>query len=634
MCMKHSAVLPIEQLLVAIDEGVEPPDLEAMVARAAAAGVSAKTLRRVRSLARRLAEGRRREELLRVLHDTATDLTGIRDVEAVLQAIVVRTRHLVGSDMAYISLNDHERNETYIRKSTGVSTPEYRTIRMPLGTGVLGSVATGLSPVSCVDYLAETRIIHLEDIDRIVRGEGVRAIMGVPLSVHGRVLGALLVAERTARRFTPEEIDLVDSVGKQAAVALDNAERFAEVRVALDRLGAERHQDAVDLRALGELVDLDERLVEAVVRSRDLADVAQISRDALGHDMAILHPDGRLLASAAADPDHPDRPPVPRDWIAESRRRAEVERALSAARVTGRAQVITASRSGGALTAAAAMAGPEHLATLVVPGELGPGQRTVLERIAVFVTVIRLFTRAAQTVESQRQVAVFEDLLAGRLVDARAAGGVLEHFGLAPGRDVVVTAIQTSRPHDTLDAVRSSLRNVPALVAAHEDHVCVLSQEPCLPATIETFTKRGLEWRAAELGGLPADRIPQGHRQVTVCLAGQQALGTWGRADASAVGAVAAVLESSLTGDYPLLEVIAPLTSYDAAHSTDLARTAWLYLEAGDRTATVAERLFVHRNTVHQRLSRVGQLLGDGWDRSPRRLDIHLALSVHQARAR
>jgi hypothetical protein len=41
-------------------------------------------------------------------HDTATDLTGIRDVDAVLKAIVRGTRSLIGSDVAYLSLNDYD----------------------------------------------------------------------------------------------------------------------------------------------------------------------------------------------------------------------------------------------------------------------------------------------------------------------------------------------------------------------------------------------------------------------------------------------------------------------------------------------------------------------------------------------
>jgi DNA-binding PucR family transcriptional regulator len=43
------------------------------------------------------------------------------------------------------------------------------------------------------------------------------------------------------------------------------------------------------------------------------------------------------------------------------------------------------------------------------------------------------------------------------------------------------------------------------------------------------------------------------------------------------------------------------------------------------RTATV---LGVHRNTVRQRLDRIGGLLGEDWNTMPRKLDLQLALRV------
>ncbi|MGC8141092.1 hypothetical protein ACP3W2_27055, partial [Salmonella enterica] len=78
-----------------------------------------------------------------------------------------RTRHLLRSDMAYISLNDHAAGETYIRQSDGVTTQEYRTLRMPIGYGILGRVATGVAPYQTTDYLRDESIPHLDSIDEI-----------------------------------------------------------------------------------------------------------------------------------------------------------------------------------------------------------------------------------------------------------------------------------------------------------------------------------------------------------------------------------------------------------------------------------------------------------------------------------
>lgn len=72
---------------------------------------------------------------------------------------------------------------------------------------------------------------------------------------------------------------------------------------------------------------------------------------------------------------------------------------------------------------------------------------------------------------------------------------------------------------------------------------------------------------------------------------------------------------------------LGPVLAYDAERGTRLAQTAAAVLEAGSRTAAAA-RLFVHVNTVRQRVERLDALLGPGWDAPPRSLDVHAALRL------
>ena len=104
----HTGAVPppegttLGRLLALLGEGVSAEGLETQLAAMEAENLlDPATAAAARSLNARLREASRREGLLRVLYDTATDLTGIRDVEAVLKAIVRRTRSLIGSDIAY-----------------------------------------------------------------------------------------------------------------------------------------------------------------------------------------------------------------------------------------------------------------------------------------------------------------------------------------------------------------------------------------------------------------------------------------------------------------------------------------------------------------------------------------------------
>ena len=93
---------------------------------------------RLRDLITRM---RSREAELSALYETASDLTAIRDVDTILAAIVRRARQLLHCDMTYLSLNDEEDGASFMKVTDGALTREFQTLRLPLGTGLLGLVA-------------------------------------------------------------------------------------------------------------------------------------------------------------------------------------------------------------------------------------------------------------------------------------------------------------------------------------------------------------------------------------------------------------------------------------------------------------------------------------------------------------
>src|SRR5690606_27496087 len=123
------------------------------------------------------------------------------------------------------------------------------------------------------------------------------------------------------------------------------------------------------------------------------------------------------------------------------------------------------------------------------------------------------------------------------------------------------------------------------------------------------------------------------HRRAALALGSLVTLDRDGVLDGGELGMLGALLGLARSGELPpsLTARIDPLVAYDAERSADLTRTAFYYLESDGNVARGAELLHLHRNTVRQRLERIGALLGPGWDVSPRRLDTHLALRVRDA---
>src|SRR5918992_5914945 len=72
-----------------------------------------------------LEERRRRESELAALYETAGDLSSMRDLERVLQAIVRRARQLLLTDAAYLMLIHPQRRDAYMRVTEGIVTDAF-----------------------------------------------------------------------------------------------------------------------------------------------------------------------------------------------------------------------------------------------------------------------------------------------------------------------------------------------------------------------------------------------------------------------------------------------------------------------------------------------------------------------------
>jgi GAF domain-containing protein len=591
--------------------------------------ITARGARAARNINKRLHDRRQREDLLRVLYDTATDLTGIRNVEAILLAIVKRTRTLTGSDMAYISLNDYSQNETYIRKSDGVATERYRTIRMPIGTGVLGKAASGIASFQTSGYLEESDIVHVSQIDEIVRKEGVQSILGVPMHLYGKVVGALMIAEREPREYSADVVDLVDTIGKHAAVAIDNAQRFTDAREALHRLGQENVIQIGELADMQAVIALDERFIELIVGGSGLVGFVDLAQQMLNVQTCVLDPANGLLASPTENATQEGDLRTRLAGIDDSLLRKVISQAVAG----GMPQELTTDQ--GSYTLVAARAGTTHLATLVLDGVINTKQRDLSEKLAIFLTVIRLFDQAAVDSTQRRQFEVLDDLFSDRNVPLEISERRVAMFGLLPTSKLTVMVINPAGADygRVENAIRKALGRTRALVARHEAHVCVVAAATGVAAAImDSLRSDGIAATAGHTGpkaGFLDLRLA--HHRAELALSTLEALGRHGDIlDGDHLSYVGLLVDSARSGTSSdiLRGPIQALLDHDRLKSTHLAETAWLFLETNMNLARTSEQLYIHRNTVRQRLDRISSIIGEDWLDNTRRLDLHLALRI------
>ncbi len=604
---------------------------DAVVTSAEKAGLSGPALARLREhrqMALRLREQmdrqRQREAELSALYETANDLTAIRDVDAILAAITRRARQLLHADMTYLSLNDEADGASYMRVTDGALTAEFRSLRLPLGTGLLGLVAQTGAPYFTEDYQNDERFLHRDFIDSAVAGENIRAILGVPLVVEGTVIGALLAVHRTVRPFPAGEVSLLMSFAAHAAIALENARLFERIDRANQQVQAQA--DAVSVAA-----DAHDRLTDVLLHGGGVSEVSRVLASVLRGSVSVFDPEGRLLVGA--------------DDVADGLPAGLVP-AVAEARASGRSVAVDAVGTGdGPSYVAVALAGTEHLGTLLLTGddELGLADRRTLERGALVTALVLLFRRSVAQAEERVRGELLADLLDGREVDDQRLRerARRQHADLDRPAVVAVAEVVGLERHRAAQVAARLAGESGGLAGEYDGRVVMVA-----PTEDPLALARVLQERIRAAGGdatIGVAAAPPGASGVAAtypearrCLDTLVTLGRSGEvSDPAGLGLARLLLGQNGPAELDAFieGMVGPVLAYDARRGTELVATLEAWYAAGARPAETAKRLHVHPNTVAQRLERVATLLGDDWRAPARGLDLQLALRLVRLRA-
>ena len=602
------------------DEPVRRARAESRDPEQAAAVEQARTLAlRIRTTLR---EQRRRENELTALFETAGDLAGLRDLDDVLRAIVIRARKLLGTDVAYLSLHDEHAGDTSMRVTAGSVSAEFQRVRLGMGEGLGGLVAQTSSPYATADYFNDDRFRHTRAIDSAVHDEGLVAILGVPLLVNGKVIGVLFASDRSVRPFTRDELALLGSLATHAAIAIESANQLAETKAALAELAEASRVIREHSAAVERAAEAHEALTGLLLRGAGVGELAASVSDLLGGTVCLTDDQGRVLHGAEADARGPG-----------------VQAAAAQSERTGRA-VLAAGR-----WVAAIQAGGEPLGTLTFrgPADLDKADQRILERAAM-VTALRLLTeRSVREAEYQVRGELLTDLLdaVGR-PDPDAAGLRERARRLSADLDaahVLVVARAEDADRRRLVSAASHLAATRHGLAGERAGTIVL----LLPGTEPTGTARDVvhHLHAAIQRPVTAGAAGPAFGPLAVaalfeeaqrCLGALLALGRIGDgACAADLGFVGLLLGGGRVPGF-VEAVLGPVLEYDARRQTDLLRTLEAYFACGGNLMRAKDRLHVHVNTVTQRLERIGKLLGADWQAPDRALELQLALRLHRLR--
>jgi len=148
------------------------------------------------------------------------------EVNELLRVLLPRIREILSTDTCAVLLLDEQTNELVVRAALGIE--EEVGVRVPLGAGFAGRVADEARPM--VIDVDEYPVYNL-----ILRQKKLKSMLGVPLLVRGASLGVLHVGTLTPRRFTQDEVELLQIVAERVAIAIERAQLHEDL-IQLDQL--------------------------------------------------------------------------------------------------------------------------------------------------------------------------------------------------------------------------------------------------------------------------------------------------------------------------------------------------------------------------------------------------------------
>lgn len=168
------------------------------------------------------------------------------DVQPVLYAVAERAARLCGALFAQVLLveGDLLQPTAAYWANAGLSARHDRPGEAKRPLPLTRSVISGRAALDCVTihHADAVPLIATEypDVRAKQQELGWRAVLAVPLLHKGGAGGVIFMFRREPRPFSPDQIALVETFARQAAIAIDNARVFKETKEALEQQTARR----------------------------------------------------------------------------------------------------------------------------------------------------------------------------------------------------------------------------------------------------------------------------------------------------------------------------------------------------------------------------------------------------------
>jgi signal transduction histidine kinase len=186
------------------------------------------------------------------LNAIAATVSQSLNLEEILNSTLEKVLEVMRIETGAIALMDEQDEELSLAVHRGLAAGLlHQAASLEPGQGLTGRAAQLGEPILVEDISEED---GLSGIELGMKEEGFRSFACIPLAAKEKVLGVMDIASHDLRQFSPQDVELLTSIGNQIGVAIDNARLFHDLNEAYEDLAATKARlfQSAKLSAVGE----------------------------------------------------------------------------------------------------------------------------------------------------------------------------------------------------------------------------------------------------------------------------------------------------------------------------------------------------------------------------------------------
>ena len=163
--------------------------------------------------------------MLQTLRRIVQEVNSTRDLNRVLEIIVLRVKKAIKADACSVYLLDEDESKYTLMATEGLNPELVGQVSMTHGAGLVGLVAQRTDPLSLDDAQQHPRFKLFAALNE----EKFHGFAGIPITHHRKVLGVLVAQSELVQRFSQDAVNFLVTITAQLAGAITNAQASRQI---------------------------------------------------------------------------------------------------------------------------------------------------------------------------------------------------------------------------------------------------------------------------------------------------------------------------------------------------------------------------------------------------------------------